>query len=167
MSDQAERPIIPLERFYYGDPESPAPNTPVRPGVSAVLFDADRRILFMKRNKSEFWSLPGGRMDLGESAQECCVRETLEETGLETRVVRIISVNSDPRSIIHYPDGNIFQSFVICFEAEILSGELRHSPESEAFCRRGPEEIDSLNLVPDSRINAMDAWAGQVAAFIR
>ena len=167
MSDHAERPVIPLERFYYGDPESPAPNTPVRPGVSAVLFDADRRILFMKRNKSEFWSLPGGRMDLGESAQECCVRETLEETGLETRIMRIISVNSDPRSIIHYPDGNIFQSFVICFEAEILGGELRHSPESEAFCRRGPEEIDSLNLVPDSRINALDAWAGQVAAFIR
>src|SRR4051812_19828461 len=106
MTDSVKRQTIPLERFYYGEPDAPTPNTPIRPGVSAVIFDTDRRILFMKRNRSEYWSLPGGRLDLGESAQDCCVRETLEETGMETRIVRIVSVNSDPRSIIHYPDGN-------------------------------------------------------------
>jgi len=121
----------------------------------------------MKRAQSEYWSLPGGRLDIGESAQECCIRETLEETGLETRIVRLISVNTDPRSIIHYPDGNIFQSFVLCFEAEIVRGDLTESTESEAFrwCRR--EDLDQILVVPDSRQNILDAWEDQIEAFIR
>lgn len=167
MSGHGDRPIVPTERFYFGESDTPAPNRPLSPGVSAVLFDGNRRILFLKRNRSAYWSLPGGRLDVGESAQACCVRETLEETGLQTRIVRIISVNSDPRSIVHYPDGNILQSFVVCFEAEVLSGELIHSAESEEFRWCAREEIDSIKLVPDSRINALDAWTDQVAAFIR
>jgi len=115
-----ERVCIPEERFYYDDP--PAPNVPLTPGVSAVIFDAQRRILFMKRTLGDYWSLPGGRLDLGESAPECCVRETFEETGLETWIVRLIAANTNARSIVHYPDGNVHQSFVLCFEVEIIGG---------------------------------------------
>ena len=163
-----ENPSVPAtERCYYEDPEAPAPNVPLSPGVSAVIFDVDRRILFMKRTRGDYWSLPGGRMDLGESAQECCVRETLEETGLLTRVVRLIAVNTNPRCIIAYPDGNVHQSFVLCFEAEVVGGNLKAGVESEGFRWCGHEEIDSLNLIPDSRLNALDAWVAQEAAFIR
>ena len=84
-----ERVLIPEERFFYNDPDAPAPNVPLSPGVSAVIFDSERRILFMKRTRGDYWSLPGGRMDIGESAQDCCIRETFEETGLETRIVRV------------------------------------------------------------------------------
>ena len=68
---------------------------------------------------------------------------------------------------MHYPDGNIYQSFVICYEAEIVRGELKESHESEDFCWRGPDEIDQINLIPDSRQNALDAWTRQEAAFMR
>jgi len=156
-----------MERCYYEDPDAPAPNVPLSPGVSAVIFDADRRILFIKRTRGDYWSLPGGRMDLGESAQECCVRETLEETGLRTRIVRLISVNTNPRCLIAYPDGNVHQSFVLCFEAEVIRGQLKAGVESEGFRWCGPDEIAELNLMPDSRLNALDAWANQQAAFIR
>jgi len=167
MSHSMERLLIPLERFYFGEPDAPVPNKPLSPGVAAVIFDADRRILFLKRTRSDYWSLPGGRLDLGESAQECCVRETFEETGLETRIVRLIAVNTDPRRIVHYPDGNVHQSFVICFEAEVIGGDLAHSHESEGFRWCGPEEIEQIKLIPDSHQNALDAWSNQVAAFIR
>jgi len=162
-----ERVQIPEEIFYDGEPETPRPNVPLSPGVAAVIFDADRRVLILKRSRGIYWSLPGGRLDLGESAQDCCVRETFEETGLETRIVRLIASNTDPRRVVHYPDGNVHQSFVLCFEAEITGGELTSSFESEAFHWIGPEDLDRYALIPDSRLNLLDAWANQPSAFIR
>jgi 8-oxo-dGTP pyrophosphatase MutT (NUDIX family) len=164
---QEVRQRIAEERFYFNDPRAPAPNVPLSPGVSAVIFDTAGRILFMKRKHGDYWCLPGGRMDMDESASECCVRETLEETGLETRVVRLISLNTDPASIVHYPDGNVHRSFVLCFEAEIVGGAIAEGSESEGFRWVGPEDLDSLTLIPDSRRNALDAWMGVEAAFIR
>lgn len=156
-----------IERFYYDDANTPEPNKPSHPGVAAVIFDANARILFMKRSRSDHWCLPGGRMDMDESAQTCCIRETWEETGYNTEIVRLVSLNTNPRSVVHYPDGNVYRSFVICFEARIVDGELKASAESEAFRWVAQEEIDTINLIPDSRLNALDAWAHQAAAFIR
>jgi 8-oxo-dGTP pyrophosphatase MutT (NUDIX family) len=166
-TNPTERVLIPEERFYDGEPEAPRPNVPLSPGVAAVIFDADRRVLILKRSRGIYWSLPGGRLDIGESAHACCVRETLEETGLQTRVVRLISANTDPKRVVHYPDGNVHQSFVLCFEAEIIGGELTFSTESEAFRWVGPEDLDRYALIPDSRLNLQDAWAAQNEAFIR
>ena len=158
---------IPSERFYFHDPAAPIPNKPTLPGATAVIFDSHRRILILKRTKSEYWSLPGGRIDSDESAEGCCVRETFEETGLVIRATRVISVNSDPRSIVHYPDGNVYRSFFICFEAEIVSGDLRDSDETEGFRWIGPDDVDTVNLIPDSRINVLDAWSGRTEALMR
>ncbi len=162
-----EKVLIPEEQFYFCDANAPAPNVPLHPGVSAVIFDEARRILFMKRTKGDWWCLPGGRMDLDESAQDCCVRETREETGLETRIVRLISVNTHPQSVVHYPDGNVHRSFVLCFEAAVTGGTLRGSDESEGFRWLAENELDSLKLIPDSRANAKDAWSNQPYAIIR
>lgn len=166
MSDEP-RIFPPVERFYYDDADCPAPNKPLHPGVSAVIFDSADRVLFMKRSRSDHWCLPGGRMDMHESAQECCIRETLEETGFETEIVRLVSINTNPRSVVHYPDGNVHRSFVICFEAKIVGGTLKPSVESEGFRWVGKSELDTINLIPDSRMNALDAWKFQEAAFIR
>jgi len=165
--DSAERIYPMTELFYDGEPETPKPNMPLSPGVSAVIFDDSRRILFMKRTRGDWWSLPGGRMDIGESAQICCVRETLEETGLETRIVRLVSVNTSPSRVVHYPDGNVHQSFVLCFEAEVIGGSLRESSESAGFRWCSADEIETIHLIPDSRQNAFDAWANRTEAFIR
>ena len=126
-----------IEQFYYNDPRAPKPNVPVSPGVSAVLFDEHNRILFMKRTRGDWWCLPGGRMDIGESAQECCIREMFEETGLQTKIVRLIAANTSALSVCAYPDGNVHQSFVLCFEVRLLSGHLQESSESVRFKVRG------------------------------
>ena len=65
----------------------------LRPGASALIFNETRdRILMTQREDNNRWCLPGGGMDPGERAAEACVREVLEETGLEVRVVRLVGV---------------------------------------------------------------------------
>ena len=76
------------------------------------------KILLVKQNVSSnrAWSLPGGRLEVGESLEQGIVREMAEETGVQTRVVRLLYLCDKPDSvspILH-----------ITFLMERLSGEL-------------------------------------------
>ena len=52
------------------------------PSCGAVIFDPTRQsVLLTRRADNGRWCLPGGAMDPGESAAECCAREVLEERG--------------------------------------------------------------------------------------
>ena len=75
-------------------------------GCSAfVPNESGAKVLLTRRTDNGRWCLPGGRMDPGESAAETCVREVLEETGLQVEVVRLIGLYSSPNVIIAYADG--------------------------------------------------------------
>lgn len=155
------------ERFYYRSSDAPAPNVPILPGAAAVIFDAERRILVLKRTRGPYWSLPGGRMELGESAQGCCIRETREETGLTVVVTRLIGLYTDPGSICAYPDGNVHQSYVVGFQCEVVAGDLTVSEESQRFRWIEQEELETLPLLPDNVLMCRDAWLGRPEAAIR
>src|SRR3954466_12757201 len=68
-----------------GDGIPPAPGRPVVPCVGAVVHDAVGRLLLIRRGHDPhrgLWSLPGGRIEAGESPEQAVVREVREETGL-------------------------------------------------------------------------------------
>lgn len=60
--------------------------------VSVVVINSDNQILLVKHRKGprQYWVLPGGRMEYGETFFECGIREVKEETGLDVDVDRII-----------------------------------------------------------------------------
>ena len=64
----------------------------LRFGCAVAVFDESGSLLLTQRQDNGQWCLPGGGMESGESADECAVRETLEETGLESRILRLIGV---------------------------------------------------------------------------
>jgi 8-oxo-dGTP diphosphatase len=69
-------------------PPDPAPALPRVPCVGAVVHDAAGRLLLIRRGHEPsrgLWSLPGGRVEPGESPAAAVEREILEETGLAVR----------------------------------------------------------------------------------
>ncbi|MCW2699279.1 MAG: hydrolase [Blastococcus sp.] len=68
--------------------KSGAAERPVVPCVGAVVHDANGRLLMIRRGHAPhegLWSLPGGRVEPGESPQAAIEREVREETGLRVR----------------------------------------------------------------------------------
>ncbi|WP_345773542.1 8-oxo-dGTP diphosphatase MutT [Aquamicrobium sp. NLF2-7] len=59
--------------------------------VSAcALVDADGRVLIAQRPEGKqlagLWEFPGGKVEQGETPEECLVRELREELGIETQI---------------------------------------------------------------------------------
>jgi 8-oxo-dGTP diphosphatase len=74
-------------------------------GVSGIVFNNQKQILLIQRNQPPamgFWSIPGGKLEAGESLVEACQREIKEETGLHTEVKSIVAVVERRVEGFHY-----------------------------------------------------------------
>src|SRR3954466_3272986 len=77
------RGMDPVERAHHAAPP------PAVFCVGAVVRDPTGRLLLIRRGHEPsrgLWSLPGGRVEPGESLAAAVVREVREETGLDVRV---------------------------------------------------------------------------------
>ncbi|WP_409332171.1 NUDIX hydrolase [Trujillonella humicola] len=75
--------------------DAPAGDDPPRvvPCVGAVVHDAGGRLLLIRRGADPgrgLWSVPGGRVEPGETPAEAVEREVREETGLQVRAGAVV-----------------------------------------------------------------------------
>lgn len=93
--------------------------------ATALIRDADGRLLFQRRTDFDWWGLPGGIVELGETFRNCAVREAAEETGLYVEPHRLIGVYASPQWDCTYPNGDEVQQFTVALECRVIGGQLR------------------------------------------
>lgn len=85
------------------------------------IIKKDNKIVLIRRKFEPFknyWALPGGFVEYNEKTENAVIREIFEETGLKTRIKKLIGVYSDPT---RDPRGHTVS---IVYELEILKGEM-------------------------------------------
>jgi len=80
--------------------------------ASGPVIIEDGKLLVIKDNKDDFYKIPGGRIETGESLIETCVREFKEETNGEIEILKPLNplvVYKNPQTneemtivLIHY-----------------------------------------------------------------
>ncbi|HDR7676516.1 NUDIX domain-containing protein [Bacillus wiedmannii] len=91
------------------------------PSVAAVIKNGQGDILFQYPG-GEYWSLPAGAIELGETPEEAVV---WEETGLKVQVKKQKGVFGGGEYRHIYPNGDEVEYLVVVFECEVISGELK------------------------------------------
>lgn len=95
---------------------------------------------------NEKWEFPGGRVEFGELPEEALVREAREEVGCTISIQRLLPLVQSP--VWERTDGKILQVFVLCYEAEYLSGEPKSNDPKVAeigwFSRKEACTLDLL-----------------------
>lgn len=127
------------------------PRSPIA-GVGAVITNSAGQVVLIRRGKAPRegqWSIPGGRIEWGETIEEALRREIMEETGLTVRIERLIDVidlvaRDTPDTVSgHY--------VLIDFKAVHISGELRAGSDAAEACWASPDMLDQYSLWEETR----------------
>jgi 8-oxo-dGTP diphosphatase len=123
------------------------------PCVGAVVKDGQGRLLLIKRGHEPaagLWSLPGGRIEPGETDAEALVREMLEETGLKVAPGRLLGSVKRPGL-----DGDVID--IRDYAATVISGTLRAGDDAADAMWASVADLGSL-AVTDGLIEALTTW---------
>ena len=122
--------------------QSPVGNRP-RLSVTAAIIRKDGRILLCQRpegkNCALLWEFPGGKIEPGEQAEACVIRECREELDVMLRVIRRYG-----EVVCDYPDRTVNLQFFVC---EIAQGEPRRK-EHAALAWAHPQELAGYSFCP-------------------
>jgi 8-oxo-dGTP pyrophosphatase MutT (NUDIX family) len=111
------------------------------PGVTAIVFDDEGRVLLGRRADNGEWANVAGIPEPGEQPADAAVREVYEETGVRCVAERVVSVHA-MREPITYPNGDICQFTDITFRCRAVGGEARVNDEESLEV--GWFELDAL-----------------------
>jgi len=126
--------------------------TPVR-CVGAIVRDDLGRLLMVRRGhepSAGTWSVPGGRVEPGESDADALVRELHEETGLQVRPRDLVGhvQRPGPGSVVY----DIYD-----YAADVVSGQLSAGTDAADARWVSAEELPTLECSP-GLVEELHSW---------
>jgi ADP-ribose pyrophosphatase YjhB (NUDIX family) len=114
--------------------------------VGGIAFDDQGRVLLIQRGQPPgegLWTVPGGRLELGETLEQGCAREVREETGLDVEVGALVEV---VERILPEGDRVGFHFVILDYLVTVRGGEL--SPATDVSDARwcDQQQLDTLPL---------------------
>lgn len=128
--------------------------------VAAIIVDQDRILLARHRRAGvEYFVLPGGGVEFGESMEEALIRELREEASLKIEVGRLVFLNDSVPPDKHRHIVNAY------FLATVTGGTLAVGQDDKRLVGMeyvALEKLPHLTLYPDIR---QDLLAGLKSGF--
>jgi 8-oxo-dGTP diphosphatase len=144
LSFQAEDEVVPVTGAR---PPRQYPAQPIV-GVGAVIIE-DGKVVLVKRKYEPLagqWSLPGGRLELGETLEAGLAREMVEETGLVVEVGPVVDVFD---RILLDPERRVRYHYVLIdYLCRPVAGALTHGSDVAAAELVDPAALEPFRLTP-------------------
>jgi 8-oxo-dGTP diphosphatase len=121
--------------------------------VGALVRDEQRRLLMVRRAHEPAagtWSVPGGRVEPGETDAQAVAREVLEETGLVVKPGDLVGTVERPTA-----SGDVYDIFD--YAAEVVSGELAAATDAADARWVGDHELLELPCSP-GLVETLRSW---------
>lgn len=121
--------------------------------VGAIVFDEAGRLLLIRRAHPPgegLWSLPGGRVEPGESDAEAVIREVREETGLTVAPGPLAGTVDRPAS-----GGAVYE--INDYLATVTAGRLTPGDDASDARWCTPADLAGLPLTP-GLLEALTDW---------
>lgn len=156
IMDYAKIPTKFVGSTYFNGKDAMRREYPERPwvGVGIMVFK-DGKILLGRRAKEPRrgqWSIPGGTIELGETARDAAIREIREEFAIEIEVIKFFDVFD---RIFRDSEGRVqFHYVLVEFVARYTSGELQPSDDVDAAEWADPKNLAKYAL-PEDQLEAI------------
>ena len=135
---------------------------PVAPicAVGGIIFK-ENSVLLTKRVKppgQNKWSIPGGKVQLGETLEAAVIRELWEETSLEVRPIRVGKVLD---RIFREPDGRVsFHYVIVDYVCHVIRGESKPGSDAADVGYFEIGTLDSLDMTDGTAEVIREVHAG-------
>lgn len=118
------------------------------PSITAdiFIFDDDFNFILIKRENDPFkdyWALPGGFVEYGESVETAAIREAKEETSIDVELLDLVNVYSQPD---RDPRGH---TITVAFTAKGNFDDRKADSDAKDIGIFKADELDEINLAFD------------------
>lgn len=93
-------------------------------GATILVFNDNNELLLNLRSDTMDWGIPGGGKELGETLEECAIRELKEETNLDASDLELVSVLSGDEYYYKYPNYDEVDCVIVLYIVRNYHGQL-------------------------------------------